>query len=93
MVFDDVAGEHHILVGHVDNRITAVLRTADVFDINATFAQIDRHTVVKGGRRYGQAGIRSSWPSTDWETLRIQLSTIFLNRALRHGAGGVDNDV
>jgi hypothetical protein len=56
MIFNDVTGEHNILIRHMNNRITCGMRTADVFDIDTTFAQVNRHRVVEGRRRIGQSG-------------------------------------
>ena len=55
-VFDDIAGEHHVLVRHMDDGIARRMGASDVFDIHAAAAQIDGHAVAECGCRPRQAG-------------------------------------
>ena len=56
MILHDIAREHDVLIRHMDHRITRRMGAADVFDINATFAQIDGHAVAECGGRVSQPG-------------------------------------
>jgi len=56
VVFDDVAGEHHVFIRHVDDDVARGMRAAQMHQIDAAVAQIDRHIVGKGGGGVGQAG-------------------------------------
>jgi hypothetical protein len=56
MVFDDVSGEHDILIGHIDHRIASRVSTAELHDVDSALAEVDRHAAIEGGGRPGQAG-------------------------------------
>ena len=56
VVLDDIAGEHHVLVGHVDHRVAGGMGAAQVHDVDPALAQVDGHRIAEGGGRVGQAG-------------------------------------
>ena len=48
MILDDIAGEHHVFVRHMDHDIARRMGAAQMHQINAPVAQIDGHAFAEG---------------------------------------------
>jgi len=91
VVFDDVAGEHHVFIRHVDDDVARGMRAAQMHQIDAAVAQIDRHIVGKGGGGVGQAGDGFVPLKQAGEALEFAVP-VLLPAFHDHRAGGVAHD-
>ena len=91
MVFDDVTGEHDVLIGHIDHRIPRRMGAAQLQDIDPALAEIDAHPAVKGGGGIGQAGDALVAFKQAGEAFKFAVP-IFLAALGDHGAGFLGHD-
>ena len=85
MVLDDVAGEHHLLVGYPDDGVAGGMGAAELHDVDAALAEIDGHLVGECGGRAGEGRGISSWPWNSRGKRPNSLSPVLLAAFLDHG--------
>ena len=91
MIFDDIAREHHVLVGDMNDDISGGVRAPQMHKVNPAVAQIDRHVIVEGGGGIGQPWDTFMALKQPWEPLKFAVP-ILLTTFDHHGAGRVAHD-
>jgi hypothetical protein len=91
VVFHDIAGEHHLGIGHPDDRIARRMGPTGAEDVDAAVAEIDGHRLGKGRGGPCQAGDFLMPFEKARETGELAVP-ILLPALGDHGARGVGHD-
>ena len=91
VVFDDVAGEHDVLIRHIDHRIPCRMGATQLHNIDPAFAQIDAHPPVEGGG--GPCQARDAFMAFEQTRETVELAVpVFLTPLCDHRAGLFGHD-
>ena len=91
VVFDDVAGEHHLLVRNERDDVARRVRASEEHQLDPAFAEIDRHPVSEGHGRPGEA--RNALMTFEKARKARELAVpIFLPAFMDHRLAGLRGD-
>ena len=88
MIFDDIAGEHDVLIGHMDDNIARRMRAAQLHQVHPAIAKENRHAARETGGGPCQAGDAVMPLKQAREALELAVP-IFLPALCHHTARGI----